>query len=331
MSVRRRPLIASGMMLVVVPVSVVGQIPDKIHHIGFLGARSRSTPANPDAQYDAWLRAMRDLGYVEGKNLVIEWRFADNKFERLSALAVELSAMKLDVIVTHALPPTLALQKATSTTPIVFVAMVDPVGNRVVPNLAHPGGNVTGLSLMAADISAKRLELLHEMIPSLNDVVVLVNPLTTAHPAMFRSTEESAIKLGIKVTSVEARTPGEIENAFASLATKRPVGIIIPDDGFYVGQMRKLSELALKHRIPSMVPYREMVEVGALVCYGQSVVDYYRKSTVLVDKILRGAKPADIPIEQPTKFDFVINLKTAKALGITIPQLFLLRADEVIQ
>lgn len=178
---KRRGALAALLAVGAAPIALGAQESAKAYRIGFLGARSRSTVVNPDSQYDAWLGAMRDLGYVEGRNLVIEWRFANNKFEQLPELAAELAAMKLDLIVTHALPPTLALQKATSTIPIVFTAMVDPVGNRVVPSLAHPGGNVTGLSLMAADVSAKRLALLHEMIPSMKQVAVLGSVLIQAN------------------------------------------------------------------------------------------------------------------------------------------------------
>ena len=328
--VTRRQAVFALVSGVLAPLASFAQQPDRVHRIGFLGARSRSTLANPDVYYDVWLGAMRNLGYIEGKNLVIEWRFADGKFERLPALAAELVAMKPDVIVTHALPPSQALKQATSTIPIVFAAMVDPVGSGVVTSFARPGGNITGPSSMATDVSAKRLELLKELIPGLFRVALFINPLVPIHATIFKITEDAAKALSVRVLSVEARNPEEIELGFATLARERVNAIIVADDAVFAGQQRLMVELALKNRMPSMFPYRENVEAGGLVCYGLSLLDSYRHAATYVDKILKGAKPGELPIEQPTKLDLIINLKTAKALGLKIPPTVLLRADRII-
>jgi putative ABC transport system substrate-binding protein len=303
----------------------------KIYRVGFLGARFRSTPANPDLYYDAWLDGMRDLGYVEGKNLVVEWRLAENKYERLPSLAAELAAMKLDVIVTHAVAPTLALQKAARTTPIVFTGMVDPVGSHVVSSLARPGGNTTGISVMGTDVSAKRVEVLRELVPMLSTVAVLVNPDTPSHPVMLKSVQDAGKIFGIGVVPVQARNREEIESGLGTLARAHADGLIVLEDGTFLGYADLIARFAMSHRIPAMLPGRESVEAGGLICYGMNVADCYRRAAVLVDKILKGAKPADLPIEQPTKVELVINRKTARALGLTIPPELLVQADRVIE
>lgn len=331
MTTRRRFLALLAAGIVIVPRAAVSQSASRIYRIGFLGARFRSTPERPDVQYDEWLKAMRQLGYVEGRNVVIEWRFAENKFERLPELAAELATMKPDVIVTHGLAPTLALKKATSTIPIVFAAMVDPVGNRVVPSLAHPGGNITGFSVMSSDISAKRVEFLKQMIPLLTRVAILVNLGTPAHSAMLESSKDAARVLGVGVLPVEARNQREIEQALATLADEQVKALIILDDPTFNGYTGAIGRSLLSHRISAMCPTPEYVESGGLACYGVSIVARYRRAALLVDRILKGANPADLPIEQPTKLDLVINRKTAKALGLTIPPEILVLADRVIE
>ena len=331
MRTRRRFIIALGASLLAVSIAAPAQRSGKVYRIGFLGARSRSTPAHPDIYYDAWLRAMRDLGYAEGKNLVIEWRFADGNYERVPGLAAELAGMKLDIIVTHALPPTLGLQRATSTIPIVFLVIVDPVGNRVVPSLARPGGNTTGMSLMSEDVNAKRVELLKELIPALSRVAVLVNPDNPSHPAMLKKIKGAATVLGLSAGPVEARNLEDIERALDASLRERADALILLEDGAFVAYQNRIAESAFRRRIPSMSWMPEFVESGGLISYGMNLLDCYRRGATLVDKILKGAKPADLPIEQPTKIDLVINRKTAKALGITIPPELLVQADRVIE
>jgi putative tryptophan/tyrosine transport system substrate-binding protein len=328
---RRRLLIALGAGALAAPLSAFAQQPGKVRRIGFLGARSRSTQSNPDVYYDAFVQGMRELGYVEGKNLVIEWRFADGKYERLPGLAAELVRLKPEVIVTHSTPATKALQQATSTIPIVTAAVGDPVGSSMAASLAHPGGNITGLSTIATDVSTKHLELLKTMVPVLSRTAVLVNPGNSSHPANLKSVQATALQLGVKVLSVDARTPEEIERGFAAMKRERADAIIILTDPFFSGQRRQVTELAARNRLPSMFEFREDVAAGGLMSYGPNLTDQYRRVATYVDKILKGAKPGDLPIEQPTTIHLAINRKTAKALGLSISEQLLLRADEVVE
>jgi putative ABC transport system substrate-binding protein len=274
---------------------------------------------------------MRELGYVEGKNLNIEWRFADGQIERLPGFAEELARMNVDVIVTHSILTTQAAQRASSTIPIVFAAITDPVVSGVVKSLARPDGNITGLSLMAVDISPKQVELLASIIPKLSRIAILLNLTAASHPAILRGTQAAAQVIGASVLGVEAKNPEEIERGFLTMASWGAEAVIVPNDPILIGQRRQIVQLALKGRIPTMFAYREAVEAGGLLSYGQDLSDYYRRAAGYVDKILRGAKPSDLPIEQPTIFEFVLNLRTAKTLGIKIPQSILVRADRVIE
>ena len=332
MTSRREFLIASGagLCLLAAPFASFAQQESKVRRIGFLALRSRSTAPNPDPYYDAFVKGMRELGYVEGKNLVTEWRFADGKYGRLPALAAELVQMKVEVIVTQG-PGTQALQRVTSTIPIVFVAVNDPVGSGVVANLARPGGNVTGLSLMAVDLGPKHLELLKTMMPGLSSVAVLVNFGNAGHPAILKSVQAAAQQVGIEVLPVNARAPEEIERGFATMTRERAEAVIIVADGFFFAQRQHIAGLVLKNRMPSMFSSREEVEAGGLMSYGQNLIDHYRRAATYVDKILKGARPGELPIEQPTKVHLAINLRTAKALGITVSKELRFRADEVIE
>jgi putative ABC transport system substrate-binding protein len=303
----------------------------KVRRIGFLAPLSRSTPSHPDIYYDAFMQGMRELGYVEGRNLVIEWRFADGRFERLSGLAAELVRMNVDVIVTHSTPAIQALRRATSTVPIVFAVVFDPVGSGFAASLARPGGNITGLSVIDVDPSPKRLELLKTMLPALSRVAVLVNPGSSVHPAIVKSVQAAGQHAGMKVLPVDARTPEEIERGFATMSQERAEGVIIADDAFFRGRRQQIADLAAKNRMPAITPWREYVSAGGLMSYGQNIADSFRRAATYVDKILKGAKPGELPIEQPTRIHLAINRKTAKALGLTIPQELLLRADEVIE
>ena len=329
--ISRRPVVlALGAGALTAPLGAFAQQPAKVRRIGFLGVSSRSAPSNPAVQYDVFMQGMRELGYVEGKDLLIEWRFADGKYERLPSLADELVQMKVEVLVTHGTETQAAL-RATSTIPIVTAFAIDPVGSGFAASLARPGGNLTGLSNITADVSPKHIELLKTIIPKLSRVAFLMNPGNPGHPSILKSVQVAGQYAGIKILPLEARTSEEIERGFATMARERTGAVIMAADAFFVIKRRQIAGLALKNRMPSMFPYREPVEAGGLMSYGQDIADFFRRSATYVDKILKGAKPGDLPIEQPTKFELVINRKTAKALGITIPPSVLLRADRVIE
>jgi putative ABC transport system substrate-binding protein len=273
---------------------------------------------------------MRDLGYVEGKNLVIEWRSSEGNDERLPGLAAELINLKLDVIVTAGTPAARVLQKATSTIPIVVVAVGDPVGAGLVKSLARPGGNITGLAIMSGDISVKQLEMLLAMVPRLSLLALLVNPSSATSKTAGRVQSE-AQKRGLKVLRAEARTPQEIDNAFSLMRQRNAGALIVILQSLFTQQRSQIAELSAKHRLPSIAGDRMYAEAGVLMSYGSSVAAQYRSAAKYVDKIFKGANPADLPVEQPTTFELVINSKTAKALGLTVPQSLLVSADKVIE
>ncbi len=327
---RRKLLIALGASALTVPLSSFSQQQGKIWRIGFLVLRAR--PDSLDSTYlGAFPRGMRELGYVEGKNLVIEWRFADGKIDRLPGLAAELAQLKVDVIVTAGSQATSAAQKANGTIPIVMGTVGDPVGSGFVKSLAHPGGNITGLSELAVDISSKLLEMLLSVVPKLSRVAVLINPTNSYHAAILSNTQAAAQIVGLKVLPVKAQTPQEIENAFSSMAKENVGAVIITIDSIFNQQQRQISELAVKHHLPSIVAIQQYVEAGCLMSYGASLAGNLLRAATYVDKIFKGAKPGDLPVEQPTKFELAINMKTAKALGIKIPNSILVRADRVIE
>lgn len=327
---RRRLLIGLGANLLSAPLISAAQQPGKVWRVGFLSSRSR--PASLDTDwYGAFPRGMRELSYVEGKNLVIEWRFADNKAERLPGLAAELVRMKVDVIVAGGTPAARAAQNATNTIPIVFGSSGDPVGVGLVQSLAHPGGNITGLSNIANDIGPKLLEMLISVLPKLSRVAILVNPNNANHLSMQRRVEAAAQTTSVTILSMDARTATEIGNAFAQMSLQKAGALIVFGDGIFTQQARQIAELAAKHRLPSITGPRAYVDAGGLMSYGPSLADNYRRAANYVDKIFKGAKPGDLPAEQPTKFELVINAKTAKALGLKIPQSLLISADKVIE
>jgi putative ABC transport system substrate-binding protein len=274
---------------------------------------------------------MRELGYIEGKNFVVEARFADGEGAALPGLAAELISGKVDVIVATGTPVTLALRKATRTVPIVSTVSSDPAGDGSSASLARPGGNITGLSNFAPELSQKQVELLTACVPKLSRLAVLVNPSNAEHSGRLKLVESAARKVGMRVLAVHGGTPDEITSSFAAMARDRAEAVLILGDTFFLQQMRRIADLALKYRLPSVFLNPELVEAGGLMSYGPNFTDNFRRAASYVDKILKGAKPADLPIEQPTKFELVINLKTAKALGLTIPQSLLLRADQVIE
>jgi putative ABC transport system substrate-binding protein len=309
------------------PLASGAQQAAKVWRIGYLGY-AYPTEAR---DLEAFRQRLRDLGYVEGKNLVIELRGADSGFERLPALAAELVSLKLDVIAARGNQTIVALKRATQTIPIVMISASDPVGTGLVSSLAHPGGNVTGLSSLAEGPSAKGLELLTQTVPGMTRVGVLMAPNAPTHPTYLREIKTAGQRIGIAVLGVEARGRDEIERAFAALTKARAQGLIVLPSPVTVTHQMQIVELAAKHRLPAMYPWLEFTESGGLMAYSTNRTEMFRRSATFVDKILRGAKPADLPIEQPTTFELAINLKTAKALGLTIPPSLLLRADHVIE
>jgi ABC-type uncharacterized transport system substrate-binding protein len=315
-------------MLFALSSSADAQQPTKISRIGFLGASSASTLA---ARIEALRQGLRELGYVEGKSIVIEYRWAEGKFDRLPALAAELVRLKVDVIVTGGTTSTRAAKKATVTIPIVMGFDNDPVGNGFVASLAHPGGNITGLSTLAPEISGKQLELLKEIVPRLSRVAVLGSSTTPGTAQARREIELAAGALKVQLQYLDVLSPKDIETAFQA-ASKGHADAVLALTNPILNQNRKaLADLAVKNRLPAIYYSAEFVEDGGLMTYSVSTTDPFRRAAVYVDKILKGAKPAELPVEQPQKFEFIINLKAAKQIGLTIPPNVLVRADKVIR
>jgi putative ABC transport system substrate-binding protein len=304
------------------------QQPKKVSRIGWLGGASASAVA---VRLDAFRQGLRELGYVEGKNIVIELRSAEAKTDQLPALAAELVRLKVDVIVTGGPLPTRSAKEATSTIPIVMAFDTDPVGNRFVASLARPGGNITGLSDFAPEISGKGLELLKEIVPRLSRVAVLGTSNRPGNAQSLKETEVAAVALGIKLQHLDVLSPKDIETAFRAAGNEHADGALVLQSSIHFSQRKQIAELAVKIRLPATYPRREFVEDGGLMSYGVSISDLDRRSATYVDKILKGAKPADLPVEQPTKFELVVNLKTAKQIGLKIPPNVLARADRVIR
>jgi len=325
----RRAFIAGVVSVLGVPLAGEAQQPGKVPRVGFLGPRSRSdgTP-----YLDAFLQGLRELGWVEGQNIAIEYRFAEGRLDRLAALAAELVRLKVDVILAASTPPAVAAKSATSTIPIVMATSADPVELGLVASLARPGGNVTGLSFsVALDVVGKELELLKETVPKVRRVAVLWNPANPGNTLAMKTLRNTARSLSVQLQLLEARSPNEFEAAFAAMAREGAGALLVVPDSIFGLHRARLQDLAAKSRLPAMYGLREHTEAGGLMSYAVDLRDSFRRSATYVDKILKGAKPADLPVEQPTKFKLVINLKTAKALGLTIPQSVLLRADEVLQ
>jgi len=295
-----------------------------------IGVLSSSSPEREQGYLAAFEQSLRDLGYSEGKNLLVDRRYAAGRFDTLPELAAELVRLKVDILVVTGTPAAHAAKNATPLIPIVTVTAADPVGTGLVTSLARPGGNVTGLTDLAPGVVAKRLELIKEVIPSATRVAVLLNPDNSSNLPQMRLIQEAASALGVSILSVEARRLDDIDRAFATVRAKHAMALLLIADGLLGSNRKRIVELTAKGQLPAIYWRREFVEDGGLMSYGASVVDLYRRAAAYVDKILKGAKPADLPVEQPTKFELVINLKTAKALGLTIPSAVLTRADEVI-
>jgi putative ABC transport system substrate-binding protein len=312
----------------VAPRSVIAQRTQNAARIGVLRLADMDTSKR---NLEFFKRGLRELGYSEGSNLALELRFADGKAERLPALAAELIELRVDVIVATDTPSTRAAQQATSTIPIVMANIIDPVGSGFVASLARPGKNITGLSNMSSDVSPKYVELLTTIVPKLSRIAVLLNPVNSAHRGTLRSIEAAAKEAGLKVLPLEAESPQQIESAFAAISKERAGAVIVAQDAFLAQQRRQIAALALKGRVPSISGVRDLTEAGALISYGQDPADSWRRSADYVDKILKGAKASDLPVQQAATFELVINVKTARGLGLTIPQAILTRADRVIE
>jgi putative tryptophan/tyrosine transport system substrate-binding protein len=327
----RRTFLAlvSGSLLAA-PLAAEAQQAAKVARIGYLSPNQATSPH----LREAFRQGLRDLGYVEGRNLVIEYRDAEGKVERVPALAAELVALKVDVIVASANLAALAAKQATTTLPIVFTAVGDPVTSGLVTSLSQPGGNVTGLCQLAPELVGKCLEQLKRAVPGVSRVAVLWPPGALPERMqkdMLKGAEVAGRPLGIRLQFVEARGPADFDRAFSEMTRARAGALTVLASAMFFGERRRLVELADKNRLPAVYPSREFVDAGGLMSYGSDLADMFRRAATYVDKILKGAKPADLPIEQPTKFEFVINLKTAKALGLTIPPSLLLRAHQVIE
>ena len=321
-------IIAFVVTFVMCGVAALAQQPAKVPRIGFLGATSPSTIS---ARIEAFRQGLRELGYVEGKNIVIEYRWAEGNFARLPDLAGELVRLNVDVIVTAGPMDTRTAKEATSRIPIVMTWDQDPVGSGFVASLAHPGGNITGLSILAPEISGKQLELLKEVVPKLSRVGFLGNSTEPGNAQALREMEAAARAFGVQLQHLDVLAPKDIEPAFRAASKRRAHAVLVLTSPVVVAQRTQVIDFAVKNRLPAIYYRRQFVEDGGLMSYGVSQNDLDRRAATYVDKILKGAKPADLPVEQPTKFEFVINLKAAKQIGLTIPPNVLVRADKVIR
>ncbi len=316
--------------LLAAPLAVEGQQPTK-YRIGFLGSQALRDDPVTRVLGQAFTEGLRSHGWIEGENTTVERRYADEP-RRYPTAASELVALRPDVIVTGlGEPAILALKHATSTIPIVMLVSVDPIGAGIVASLARPGGNVTGMSILASEMGGKRLEILKQAVPRANRVAVLWNPGHQGKAAEFKDMQATAAALNVTLQSLEVRAPGDFDSALAIIGRDRPDAMVAFSDPLTVSHRQRIIEYATKHRLPMISELREFAKAGALMSYGANLADLFRRAAGHVDKILKGAKPADLPVEQPTKFELVINLKTAKALGLTIPPSLLQRADQVIE
>ena len=329
-STRRKLIVALAAVAVGAPLAALAQQKGKVWRVGFLSFRGRPDSLDTD-RFGAFPQRMRELGYIEGKNLEIQWRYAESKSERLPGLVAELVQLKVDVIVTVGERTHSEAQKATTTIPIVMVNVADPVGSGLVKSLARPGGNITGLTNLSIEIAPKHFEMLRNMVPKLSRVAILVNPTNSFHSTVLKNIQAAAQKVGVKVLPVQARTPQEIENAFSTMTRENAGAVIVAADALFIQQVRQIAELTAKNRLPAISVNREFAEAGGLMTYGPNPTDQFRRAATYVDKIFKGAKPADLPVEQPTIFELFINGKTAKALGLKIPQSLLISADKVIE
>jgi putative ABC transport system substrate-binding protein len=322
-------IVAIGITFAICVAVAQAQRPEKVRRVGHLAVNSPSADRHLD---ETFKRTLRELGWVEGQNITIQYRSAEGKTDRLPEIAAELVRLNVDVILsTGGTPGAQAAKKATGTIPIVFTSSGDPVATGLVTSLARPGGNVTGLSRVGPDLAAKKVELFKEILPKISRVAFIWNPANPANALALRETEAAAREVRWQLQSVKVRGPHEFEAAFSALTKARAAAVIVQSDQSFRGKLLQLAELAIKNRLPTMLPQSEYVDAGGLMSYGENLAERYRRAAVFVDKIPKGAKPADIPVEQPTKFELVINLKTAKQIGLTMPPNVLVRADRVIR
>jgi putative tryptophan/tyrosine transport system substrate-binding protein len=305
------------------------QSPAKVPRVGYISPGSSSDPARL-RRFEAFRQGLRELGYIEGQTIILEPRWAEGKYDQYPALAADLVRLKVDAIVASGGAATKAAQQATRTIPIIMSIVIDPVGSGLVSSLAHPGGNLTGTSMMATDLVGKQFEVLKEIVPTVSRLALLWNPANPGGAPQLREAEAVARALGMGLQTLEARNPQEIDSAFAAMTKERPGALVVLVDAFFTNQVRQIADLATKGRLPSIYGQREYAEAGGLMVYSSNPFDMERRTATFVDKILKGAKPADLPIEQPTKFELLINLRTAKAIGVTIPPSLLQRADQII-
>jgi len=315
-----------GVGFVLAPVAVNAQPPDRLYRIGML---ERTPPPINAANLEGLRQGLRALGYIEGKNLVIEYRSADGRDARYPELAAELVELKVDVILTRGTPAALAAKNATGTLPVVITGVGDPVGQGIIVSLAHPGGNITGLSATVTEIYPKRVELLRELVPKATRIAALFNMSNPAIPHQWRQVEAAARSLGMQAQLLDVRKQEDLRPAFDAAVRQRAAALVVGLETLTLANAPLIVDLAAKHRLPAMYASGEFV--GGLASYGVHYPDHYRRAATFVDKILKGAKPADLPVEQPTKFELVVNLRTARALGLTIPRTVLLQVDQVIE
>ena len=328
---RREFITFFGGAAVAWPFEARAQQLERMRRIGFLYGSIPLTQLGSEDLSRAFIQGMLELGYLEGKDFVVEWRSAAGQYERLADLAAELARLKVDVIVTGSAAAVRPAQQATTTIPIVMAYSTDPVGNGFVASLARPGGNTTGLAGSSDDSAPKQLELLTTVMPRLSRVAILTNPHNPNSAAVIKSAQSAAEKVGLVVVPVEARSLEEIEDAFAAIAKQSIAAVVVGLDAVFFVHRQQLAQLALDNRLASMFPVRDYAAAGGLMSYGESLRDFYHRAASFVDKIFKGAKPSDLPIEQPTRFKLVINRKTADALGLTIPPQLYIFADEVIE
>jgi ABC-type uncharacterized transport system substrate-binding protein len=305
---------------------LAAQQPARIARIGFLHP---GTP--PNASADVFRNALHDLGYVEGRDVTIDFRWAEGRMERLSSLAAELVALKVDVIVVGTTPAIKAVAEKTKTIPIVMTVVADPVADGLVQSLGRPGGNVTGLTIISPELSGKRIELLKESVPKLSRLAVLWNPANPTHVTALRESQATAKTLGLQAVPVAVQNAGDVDGAFATIVRERATALFVLDDAILFTERQRIADLAVKHRLPLVSGISGYADAGGLMTYGAKQTDLYLRAAVFVDRILKGAKPANLPIEQPSSFELVINLKTAKSLGLAIPDSVLWRADRLIE
>ena len=324
---RREFITLLGGAAVVWPLAAGAQQAGKVYRMAFFSAGELIQPKTRSI----FVNGLRELGWIEGKNILFEGRFAKNRLERLPGLAAELVSLDVNVIVAFGTLAPLAAKRATTTIPIVMANAGDPLGTGLVASLARPGGNVTGLSLMAPDLGGKRLELLKELLPRLSSVAVVWNAANPYSARVFEETQRAAETLAIELQSLEVRSPDDFDGAFDTVRRKHTDALVAVEDPLTFSRLKQIAEFCADNRLPAVYGLREFAEAGGLMTYGASLGDLYRRAVGFVDKILRGAEPSDLPVEQPTKFELVVNLTTARALGLKIPETFLTRADDVIE